>query len=399
MTEKQTPNPLRNAEEETEEQDEVKISLPKYWQKFWQKLLLLGLGETTLRIITGTFAVTLVLAVVWVMSSYFMKERQNSSDLVSISSTMQATVIPAGISANTNWDYLDSNFGITRLAQIHTNLPSHSRDEITTYIVQSGDTIFGIADKFGLDPETIMWCNRYTLGAVPENLMPGMEINIPPEDGVIYIWATGNGLNGVAEFYGVTPDVIIDWPSNNLNRETLGDLSMPNIPDGTMLFIPGGKGESTDWLPIITRDTPAESTSFGEGYCGVITEGATGTGTFIWPTTATYLSGYDYSSIHHGIDIAGQIGNPIYASDSGVVVYEGPNNSGYGNLIILDHDNGWQTVYGHLNAIYVSCAQSVSQGDVIGELGTTGNSSGPHLHFEIRKDGGYVNPWDVLILP
>jgi LysM repeat protein len=397
MTDHSTSDPLQKAEGEVSNQPDTpsKKGLSKIWQQVWGRLLLLGLGETTLRVFTGVFSVVLILLVVWVMGTYFLKEKERASALPLISSPNQTTVIPSVATANAS--ALSSSFGIARLAQIHTNLPSHPRDKIITYTVQKGDTIFGIADQFGLQPETILWCNRYVLGGVPENLMPGVEINIPPEDGVIYEWMEGNGLNGVAKFYGVTPDVIIDWPSNNLDRKTLGDLALPNIPVGTMLFIPGGIGESTDWMPVITRDTPAESTSFGAGYCGVITQGAVGNGTFIWPTTDTWLSGYDYSSIHHGIDIDGDIGNPIYASDAGVVVYEGPNNSGYGNLIILDHGNGWQTVYGHLNAIYVTCAQSVTQGDVIGELGTTGNSSGPHLHFEIRKDGGYVNPWDMLI--
>jgi murein DD-endopeptidase MepM/ murein hydrolase activator NlpD len=263
--------------------------------------------------------------------------------------------------------------------------------------VEKGDTIFGIADKFGLTPETILLSNRYTLTGLPENLSPGTVLNIPPMDGVIYKWETGNGLNGVAEFYGVTPDVIIDWPGNNLNRDTLGDLSLPNIPAGTSLFIPGGIAETIDYLPQVSRDTPAVSTSYGEGYCGVITQGAMGSGTFIWPTTETYLSGYDYSSIHHGIDIAGAVGNSIFASDTGVVVYSGWNNNGYGNLLILDHGNGWQTVYAHLSDIYVYCGESVNQGDTIAAMGSTGNSSGPHLHFEIRQNSGFVNPWNILI--
>lgn len=401
MSDHSTQNPIPKSDDEVEEQnnEDASINLSKIWQRLWEKLLMLGLGESALRAITGGLAIVLVLVVVWVMNAYFIKGKQNSPDLTLVSLTSQAAVVSSTANPESSTDYLEGGFGISRLAQLYTNLPSHPRDEVTTYTVQSGDTIFGIADKFGLTPESILWCNRYVLGNVPENLMPGVVINIPPEDGVIYQWMAGNGLNGVAEFYGVTPDVIIDWPSNKLNRDTLGDLSMPNIPEGTMLFIPGGTGESTDWMPVITRDTPAVSTSFGEGYCGVITEGAVGNGTFVWPSSATYLSGYDYSSVHHGIDIAGEIGNPIYASDSGVVVYEGWNNSGYGNLIIVDHGNGWQTVYGHLNEIYVDCAQSVYQGDVIGALGTTGNSTGPHLHFEIRKDAGYVNPWDLLITP
>ncbi|HPS41589.1 MAG TPA: M23 family metallopeptidase, partial [Anaerolineaceae bacterium] len=103
------------------------------------------------------------------------------------------------------------------------------------------------------------------------------------------------------------------------------------------------------------------------------------------------------STNHFGIDIAGSIGNPIYSADNGVVVYSGWNNNGYGNLIVVDHGNGWQTVYAHLDTIQSQCGSFVFQGDVIGTLGTTGNSSGPHLHFEMRnKTYGKVNPWDFL---
>jgi len=389
------PASVPSSKTDNEAVEETKNVIQKKWRQLWNRLLLLGLGETTLHVITGSVAIVLILVIVWIMSSFFLQERHNTAaaaeETPSAESTLVASV-PNAVSLS-----LKSDFSISRLAQIHTDFPSHPRDEISTYTVEKGDTIFGIADKFGLKPETILLSNRYTLTGLPENLSPGTVLNIPPMDGVIYKWETGNGLNGVAEFYGVTPDVIIDWPGNNLNRDTLGDLSLPNIPAGTSLFIPGGIAETIDYLPQVSRDTPAVSTSYGEGYCGVITSGAMGSGTFMWPSTETYLSGYDWSSIHHGIDIAGDLGNSIFASDTGVVVYSGWNNNGYGNLIILDHGNGWQTVYAHLSDIYVYCGESVNQGDTIAAMGSTGNSSGPHLHFEIRQNGGYVNPWNILI--
>jgi len=381
-------------EEDNVENLEEKFDLSSWWQKIWQRLLRLGLGENALRVLTGAIAIVMILIVVWVMSSYFLNEKTNSVEPSLVAITQQAVI--GTTDATSGSAALSGGFAISRLAQPHTDFPSHPRDRITTYTVQKGDTIFGIADKFGLKPETILISNRYTLSGLPENLQPGIVLQIPPIDGVIYRWEIGNGLNGVAKFYGVEPQVIVDWPGNNLDPATLGDWSLPNIAEGTMIFIPGGYAEVTDWLPQVSRDTPAVATSYGEGYCGEVT-GVSGTGSFIWPTTETYLSGYDYSSIHHGIDIAGSIGNPVYASDAGVIVYAGWNSSGYGNLIIVDHDNGWQTVYGHLDQILVNCGQSVDQGDEIGLLGTTGNSSGPHLHFEIRKDGGYENPWNYLI--
>jgi len=146
-------------------------------------------------------------------------------------------------------ELLDSDYTVSRLAQVHTDRPAGPRTEIIEYTIQSGDTLFGIAEKYGLKPQTLLWSNRHILGDDPHNIFPGVSILIPTIDGAIYFWNQGDGLNGVSKFYNVTPDVIIDWPSNNLNRESLGDLSMPNIAPGTMLFVPGGEGQFTDWLP------------------------------------------------------------------------------------------------------------------------------------------------------
>jgi murein DD-endopeptidase MepM/ murein hydrolase activator NlpD len=124
-----------------------------------------------------------------------------------------------------------------------------------------------------------------------------------------------------------------------------------------------------------------------------------GTLNFTWPTLNHYLSGYDYdpSANHYGIDIDGENGDPITAADNGVIVYAGWNDWGYGEMIVIDHGQGWQTLYAHLSSVNVSCGQEVYRGDLIGTMGSTGNSSGPHLHFELRSDEyGRVNPWDFL---
>ena len=99
---------------------------------------------------------------------------------------------------------------------------------------------------------------------------------------------------------------------------------------------------------------------------------------------------------NRGIDLAGSEGEGVYATDAGVVVYSGWNNYGYGNMIMIDHGNGFQSLYAHLSAYNVGCGQSVGQGDVIGAIGSTGNSSGSHLHFEMMYNGTKINPWDYL---
>lgn len=400
MSEKiKTPSGIDTAQETSHDDEAVSSSDPRSpAERLWDRIVHLGLGETSLRLGTGIVSILLVVLVVWVMSNFVLKNQVTPTEEAEGTAVpAQATVSPLVVKAESE-TVLYSGFSISRLAQIHTDRPAQPRSGIIDYTILSGDTLFGIAEKFGLQPETLLWSNRHILGDDPHNIFPGVQILIPPIDGAVYFWNTGDGLNGVSSFYNVAPDVIIDWPANNLDRASLGDFSMPNIAAGTMLFVPGGKGEFTDWLEHYTREQPAVSSISGSA-CGVITEGYIGSGTFVWPTTERYLSGYNYSpeTNHRGIDIAGSIGNPVYAVDAGVVVYSNWNENGYGNLIVIDHGNGWQSVYAHLDNYLKYCGDNVEQGEQIGMLGTTGNSTGPHLHFELRNETyGVVNPWDFL---
>ncbi len=373
---------------------------PRTWRQIWEALLRLGLGESVLRIGTGLASVILILLAVWVMSNFYL-----NSDLSGSSDTVLAAPLPTA-TGEVIQPPLDVNViipgteGITRLAQLHTTFPARPRYEVAQYEVQQGDTIFGIAEKFNLQPETILWGNYYTLADDPHRLSPGQILNILPVNGVYYEWHAGDGLNGVADFYKVKVEDIVNFPGNNLNPETIGDYAAPNIPSGTWIVIPGGEREFVTWsAPRITRENPGVAKIFGPGACGTIMDGPVGTGTFIWPSSETFISGYDYSpeTNHWGIDIGGTFGNPIYSSDNGVVVYSGWNDWGYGNVVVVDHGNGWQTLYAHLDSINVGCGAYVYQGDLLGGMGSTGNSSGPHLHFEMRSDTyGKANPWNFL---
>jgi murein DD-endopeptidase MepM/ murein hydrolase activator NlpD len=284
---------------------------------------------------------------------------------------------------------------------LHTDVPSRPREEVIEYKVQRGDTVFGIAEKFGLKPETILWGNYNILADDPHRLRPGQVLNILPVDGTYYQWHAGDNLRVVAKFFGVKPEDIIDYPANHLPPDT--DPEHPHIAPGTWLVVPGGHRAFVSWsAPQISRKNPAVAKVLGPGFCGKVYTGPVGTGTFIWPTTLHYLSGYDYSPAinHYGIDIAGKLGYPVYAVDNGVVVYAGWNNWGYGNVVVIDHGNGWQSLYAHLSRILVQCGQAVYQGDMIGAIGSTGNSTGPHLHFELRHEKyGKVNPWNFLPKP
>lgn len=288
--------------------------------------------------------------------------------------------------------------GIQRRALLDTRIPERARVEVISYEVEQGDNLFGIAEKYNLKPETILWGNFGLLQDNPQSLQPGQELNILPVNGTYYQWQEGDSLNKVADFFGVKPKAILEYPGNDFDLASV-DLESPEIEPGKWLIVPGGKRALKDWgPPAITRQNPASASYYGSGSCGSIYEGAVGTGTFVWPTTATSLSGYDYHpTIHPAIDIAGAVGNAVFASDSGVVVYAGWSEYGYGYLIVLDHGTGWQSAYAHLSAVGVTCGQSVAQGTRIGAVGNSGNSTGSHLHFELRHNSyGKVNPWNFV---
>ncbi|WKZ49258.1 MAG: M23 family metallopeptidase [Anaerolineales bacterium] len=361
-------------------------------------LIGIGLGESFMRAGTLVLSMVLIGAVIWLTRSFF---GQNSTEAGVNAAAVEPTVMVEGIEPVAQ--DVNSFGGVPRLAQVHTTIPSRPRQEVVEYTVAEGDTIFGIAQNFGLEPQTVLWSNYYTLLDNPHSLQPGQELNILPVNGTYHEWQDGEGLNGVAEYYGVTPEDIINYPPNNLSADTIGDFAHPNIKPGTWLIVPGGKRDFISWsAPLgVTRENPASARVMGPGACDPVTGGAVGFGTFVWPASSHRLSGFDYSpsTNHWGLDINGNEGEGAYATDAGVVVYAGWNNYGYGNMIMIDHGNNFQSLYAHLSGISVVCGQSVGQGDLIGIIGSTGRSSGSHLHFEIRAISSWVNPWDVLPPP
>ncbi|HAF47663.1 MAG TPA: hypothetical protein DCL08_00280 [Anaerolineaceae bacterium] len=347
----------------------------------------------------GVYLVTflVVILIVWGVGSLIVNNTAAAPAATS-TPTEKIIAIPSNLSTP-NFTTVGKQAGLVRLPEINTTQQAEveERDEVITYDVQQGDSIFGIADKFGLKPESVLWANRYILGDTPDGLGIGVTLYILPEDGVYHRWEQGEGLNGVASFYGVDPDVIVNYPLNDLTPEEVGDYANPNIAPGTMLVVPGGTRPTVSW--IIARDNPASgSTYLGPGACSGIIYGDVGTGSFTYPTTATWLSGYDWNPpVHNGLDFDGDFGSPIYAADSGVIVYSGWSDRGYGYLIVVDHDGGWQTFYAHLmEGTLLPCGVSVQKGQLIASMASTGNSTGPHLHFEMRLNGSPVNPWPHL---
>jgi murein DD-endopeptidase MepM/ murein hydrolase activator NlpD len=283
-------------------------------------------------------------------------------------------------------------YALVREANIDTYIPEGQRQFPVKYTIEAGDSIFAISKKFALKPESILWANYDLLNDDPTYLAVGWKLTIPPTDGIYYEWKEGDSLEKVAEKFKANVNDIISWPSNKL------DITNPDTSNLEYVMIPGGSRELQPWIiPLeFSPRSGASRTIAGPGGCEVPTTGPIGTTAFIWPSYNHYLSGFDFSSYHLAIDIAAGAGSPVFASDYGTVIYAGWNDTGYGNLVVIDHNNGYETLYAHLSQFYVYCGRGVAQGETIATAGNTGKSTGSHLHFEIRYFGGFINPWSVL---
>ena len=190
----------------------------------------------------------------------------------------------------------------------------------------------------------------------------------------------GETIYSIAKYYSTGPQGIIDFPFNSFTNDETFELAV-----GQILIVPDGvKPKQKPWAPgaYIAQETPD---------AGVVSA----TGQFIWPASGTLSQLFRW--YHKGIDISNKSTPPILAADAGKVVIAGwPDGIGYGNRVLIDHGNGFATLYAHLAKIYVEAGQTVNRGDQIGQMGSTGRSTGTHLHFEIRKNGAAVNPLGYL---
>jgi murein DD-endopeptidase MepM/ murein hydrolase activator NlpD len=250
--------------------------------------------------------------------------------------------------------------------------------EIVDYDVQSGETLSTIAEKFGLQVDTILWANG--LDNVKVKIKEGQTLKIPPVDGVIHKVKKGETVYSIAKKYSTNPQGMVDYPFNEFtNDETFA------VAIGQVLMVPDGVMPQPEVAPastiakVLTPDAGAVSAL----------------GAFVWPASGGISQ--EYRFYHKAIDIANRSGGPVLAADSGRVTVAGwPDNSGYGNRVMIDHGNGYVTLYAHMSKVSVSPGQSVNRGDVIGYMGSTGRSTGVHLHFEIRAGGSLQNPLNFL---
>ena len=248
------------------------------------------------------------------------------------------------------------------------------RAETIEYKVEPGDTISTIAEKFGVSVDTIIWENN--LKSV-KDIKPGQTLKVLPVSGVLYKVKPGETIYSIAKKHQVDPQGIVDWPYNSFANDETFALAV-----GQLLMIPDG---------IKPKETPLAP----KRLFATIPGAGLGTGQFAWPTSGGISQGFSW--YHKAIDISNKGTPEILAADGGTVIIAGwPTPWAYGNHIIIDHGNGQQTLYAHLSQIYVSVGQKVARGQTIGKMGSTGRSTGPHLHFEIRINSAAQNPLNYL---
>jgi len=261
--------------------------------------------------------------------------------------------------------------------EMTTIISEKPRAEIINYQVQVGDTVSGIAQKFGISIDTVRWANN--LQSI-SSIKPGQTLKILPVTGVAHKVKRGETIYSIAKEYSTDPQGLVDFPFNSFANDETFALAVGQeiiVPDGVM-------PKTQPWSPgvYIVRTTPDAGT-------------VTATGVFAWPAGGTISQPFRW--YHQGIDIANKNSPPILAADAGKVVVAGwPDNRGYGNRVMIDHGNGYQTLYGHLARINVGVGQTVQRGDQIGVMGSTGRSSGIHLHFEVYHNGAQIDPLGIL---
>lgn len=292
----------------------------------------------------------------------------NIPELTSKKNTQEITVLD-NASALTATAVLDGGF-------------SKKRAETIAYVVQGGDTISTIAAKFGLKVSTLYWANHMSSSTT---LKPGYTMTIPTGDGTLHKVADGDTLDKIIEKYKGDKDETI----------LLNDISDDELlVVGTEILVAGGTPPPPPAPVAKTPSSSIGSSSWGAFWQPTNNSNVTG-GTLNWPSGCRSISQNPRWG-HIAIDINCPSGTPIYAAESGTVTVIPNRGNGYGNYIIMNHGNGMTTLYGHLSGFAVSNGQYVSRGQQIGYEGSTGWSTGPHLHFEVMVNGAKQNPWSYL---
>lgn len=238
---------------------------------------------------------------------------------------------------------------------------------IYTHVVAPGETLSAIAERYGVTVQTVAQCSGLSN---PNRISPGQSLTFPSVDGLLHRVKPGDTISGLAQRYGAQAPEIA-WA----NRIT--DPCALEV--GSLLIVPGGR------MPQVTVASGAAS---GPG---------SGSGALAWPLRGPITSYYGPrgGGQHTGIDIAGDHGASIRAAAGGEVTMAAWYGR-YGRTVIIDHGGGLSTLYAHASEMLVTVGQQVVGGEIIARVGSTGNSTGPHLHFEVRVGGQFRNPLSYL---
>lgn len=248
------------------------------------------------------------------------------------------------------------------------------RAGVATYRVEEGDVLSTIAERFGITTPTILWENKLSATSL---IRPGDELRILPTDGITHTVVRGDTLESIAKRYDAEAEDILEY--NNL-------VDADDLEIGDFLIIPGGRPPFVVAPPTIVRPRPVLRPALPLPSIA---------GKLLWPSTAGYRISQYFTWRHHGVDIAVTYGTPVFASDDGVVTYSGWMR-GYGYQVTIDHGNGLKTRYAHNSRNIARSGQRVERGQTIAIVGSTGRSTGPHIHYEVFANGVRVNPFRFL---
>ncbi|EKE06651.1 MAG: lipoprotein precursor [uncultured bacterium] len=305
--------------------------------------------------------------------------QQTTSDLVSVTTGGSAVTKPTIIPGSSGENSGESN-STTKIVK------SSSNNDIIEYTVQSGNVIGEIAKEFGINVNTILWANNLTTRSY---IKPGQVLSILPVDGVTHKVVKGDTVSKIAKNYNAESDEIVKF--NKLEEDGA------DIVIGEVLIVPGGEKKVAAVIPTKTSIVTRPS-SFNDvvPISSVATPAGSG---YLWPSDAKTITQY-FGLTHNALDIAAPIGTRIYATKEGTIITSQCGwNGGYGCYIKIDHGNGVISLYGHNSKLLVNVGDYVTQGQNIALMGSTGNSSGPHVHFEIRVNNRNVNPLSYVRKP
>lgn len=294
----------------------------------------------------------------------------------SVAAETESQTLPSGVLTTV------TDYGASITTQQGKEVAQFRGGEIIEHTVEDGETISSIASRYNLTLDTLLWENNLTERST---IRPGQTLRILPVDGVRHKVKKGETIYTIAKRYGLDQTQaqgIVNYPFNEFQDDENFTLTV-----GQFLMVPDGV-KPTETVQTVARPRQAVQITPDAG-------AVSPTGSFVWPAAGRITQAYRF--YHKAIDIANSGGGPILAADSGTVIVAGwPDNSGYGNRVVIDHGNGYVTLYAHMSVIQVQAGQTVSRGSVLGQMGSTGRSTGVHLHFEIRRGGVFEDPQSYL---